>query len=110
MAAASNNSRSCRLVVERTAEDDIKMRDLYVLVDDEPERTVHFGKSLEYELEPGDHRIKITNRLFTKAENFTVAPGQTVRYSATNVAGGGLFAPLMLIGGTGAYKVRLTRA
>jgi hypothetical protein len=99
------------LIVDRTDQDDIGMRDLYVLVDDMEERTVLHGKSLVYDLEPGDHRIKITNRLFTKAEEFTVREGQSIRYATANVAaGGGLFAPLMMISGTGAYKVRLKRA
>lgn len=99
-----------RLIVDRTDHDDIGIRDLYVLVDDQEERTVLHGKSLTIDLAPGEHRIKITNRLFSKAEEFTVREGQSVRYATANVAaGGGLFAPLMMISGTGAYKVRLKR-
>lgn len=111
MESESDRSGSARLIVDRTSGDDIGIRDLYVLVDDLEERTVHYGKSLQYDIPPGDHRIKITNRLYSKVENFTVAEGQAVRFSAANVpASGGLFGPLMMISGTGAYKVRLTRS
>ncbi|MGV3614559.1 MAG: hypothetical protein ACO1SV_04405 [Fimbriimonas sp.] len=109
--STSNAETSGRLIVDRTADDDIKIRDLYVLVDEEEERTVLYGKSLEYVLAPGEHRIKITNRLFSKVENFQVGAGQTIRFAVANVpAGGGLFAPLMMVSGTGAYKVRIRPA
>lgn len=111
MESVNERSGTARLIVDRTAGDDIGIRDLYVLVDDLEERTVKFGKSLEYDIPAGEHRIKITNRLFSKAENFTIAEGQAIRFSASNVpANGGLFGPLMMISGTGAYKVRLKRS
>jgi hypothetical protein len=101
---------NAQLIVDRNSDDDIMMRDLYVKVDEMEERNVLFGKSLTYSLPPGDHEIKITNRLFSKSETFTVGPGQTMRFQVANVRSGGLFAPLLLISGTGAYKVRLAKA
>lgn len=98
-----------QLVVERRASDDIGMRDLYVIVDELPEETLLFNQSLTLDLPPGEHRVKITNRLFSKVETFLLGEGQTVRFSAANVGATSLFAPLMIVSGTGAYKVALKR-
>ncbi|HWD37869.1 MAG TPA: hypothetical protein VG944_03415 [Fimbriimonas sp.] len=98
------------LVVERTSDDDIKIRDLYVKVDDFSEGNVEYGDRLELPLQPGKHQLKITNRLFTQSADFDLKPGETVRFEATNVLLKGVFLPLMIVSGTGMYKVRLRRS
>ncbi|CAN5451765.1 hypothetical protein BH11ARM2_BH11ARM2_29540 [soil metagenome] len=98
-----------RLIVERRDASDIGMRDLYVIVDELPEETLLYGGSLELPLPPGEHRVKVTNRLFSKVETFMLGEGQTVRFSGANVGASSLLAPLMIITGTGAYKVALKR-
>jgi hypothetical protein len=96
------------LVVERTSTKDIKMRELYVQVDDLPEQTLQFGQSFELELATGSHRIKATNRLFTDRAEFSVSAGGKVCFDAANVSAGAIFAPLLMLG-AGGYKVRLKR-
>lgn len=98
-----------RLTVHRDSEADIKMRDLYVVIDDDPEVTLLFGGGLTAELAPGTHRLKITNRLFNKEAEFEVAEGGDVDFQVANIPGGCLFAPLIVLGGAGAYRVALTR-
>lgn len=95
------------LVVDRTSPEDIKMRDLYLLVDEWPEETLLYGESYEVKLPPGEHRLKITNRLFSKTAEFTVEPNKTVRFRAANVASKGFLSLLVGITGSGAYKVKL---
>lgn len=56
-----------RLIVERRDASDIGMRDLYVIVDELPEETLLYGGSLELPLPPGEHRVKVTNRLFSRS-------------------------------------------
>lgn len=85
------------------------MRDLYVLVDDDTEDNLLYGEYLELELSVGEHRIKITNRLFSKSESFTISGGETVRYRVANVPASGPIAILMLLTGSGSYKVHLER-
>lgn len=97
------------VVLLRTSLKDIKMRDLYVQVDDRREITLLFDEWVELQLDPGEHRIKITNRLFTKRAAFDLAAGETIRFEVANVPGSLLFAPLLIISGTGAYKVALRK-
>ena len=105
----STDSPSCSVVLRRTSPKDIKMRDLYVQVDDRREVTLLFGEWVEVRLEPGEHRLRVTNRLFTKRETFDLAEGETVRFEVANVPGSLLFAPLLIISGTGAYKVTVKK-
>jgi len=97
------------LVVDRTMSTDIGIRDLYLRVDDWLEETLAFGESFEAPLEPGEHRIKVTNRLYSLTETFEIAAGETVRFEAGNVPGKGLLTVLMAITGSGAYRVALVR-
>jgi hypothetical protein len=85
------------------------MRDLYVLIDDLPEQTMSHGDIIRLPLPAGEHRIKVTNRLFSKVETFHLDEGETVRFMASNKAMGGLFSVMVVIGGTGAYTVTLER-
>ena len=110
MASPSVQVAQGTLTVVRNSPDDIKMRDLYVSVDELPEWNLQFADTRSIQLSPGEHRVKITNRLFSKSETFTLAAGQTTSFRVANIPSGPLFAPLMVIGGMGGYKVRIERA
>lgn len=97
------------VVVTRTSSRDIGIRDLYVKIDDQPEVTLKNTQALRISLSVGKHRLRITNRLFSKEEEFELAPEEHVTFEVANVRAGLLFAPLMVLGGTGAYKVSLKR-
>lgn len=85
------------------------MRDLYILLDDQAEVTILYPRTITFDVAPGEHRIKITNRLFSHIETFSLAEGERVSFEVANVSAGCLFAPLIVLGGTGAYKVQMTR-
>jgi hypothetical protein len=102
-------SKAGLLVVERTSGDDIKMRDLYMTVDDRPEQNVRFGKKLEISLAAGEHRIRVTNRLKYDEASFQIQAGETVRFEAVNVFIPGLMNAFAFIMGTAMYKPVLRR-
>jgi hypothetical protein len=97
------------LIVTRTSPKDIGIRDLYVQLDDHPEYTLKNTQALKVPLPAGKHRLRITNRLFAKVEEFELQEGEKATFEVANVRAGLLFAPLMVIGGTGAYKVAIER-
>ena len=99
---------SATIVVSRTSERDIKMRDLYVSVDGGPERTILFGDFTAFEVEPGEHTVKVDNRLYAKELSVTLGESEEVRFLGSNVWAGGIFAWALVIL-TGAYKVTLER-
>lgn len=98
------------LVVKRTSSKDLKMRDLYVRIDDLPEDILLYGETLELPLSPGAHHIKITNRLYSKSADFEVKPGENVRFNAANIPSSGVLNLIMTMTGSFAYKVQLERA
>lgn len=97
-----------KVVVRRDAEDDIKMRDLYVTLDEEDERTLLYPRSFEAELPPGEHRLKITNRLASREERFVVHAGETAEIEVANVVKGGMLG-MLWSSLTFAYGVRIRR-
>jgi hypothetical protein len=102
-------SNGGQLLLERNSDDDIKMRDLYVKIDDEPERTLHFGESLTLPLSPGEHSIQVSNRIYKKNATFTLGEGETVRFEGVNVPKRGLLSLLAGITGTMMYRPLLRR-
>lgn len=97
------------IVIERTSSRDIKMRDLYLVVDDLPEETLVFGDSLDLPVSPGPHRIRATNRIQTKTIDFDLVAGEIVRISAICIPARSLLAILMMLTGVVPYKVELKK-
>jgi hypothetical protein len=101
------------IVVSRTSEKDIGMRGLFVLVDELEEVTLQHGDELDLDLEPGPHKLMVTNRLVSKRVDFILKEGERARFLASNTQIKGLlgliFAGIVVIGGTGPYTVTLER-
>jgi hypothetical protein len=101
------------LIVSRTSDKDIGIRGLFVFVDDRDEVTLDHGQQLDLELEPGPHKLRITNRLVSKELEFVLASGEQALFQAANTQIKGLlgliFAGVVVIGGTGPYTVSLER-
>ena len=96
-----------RLILRRTSERDIKFRNLYVQIDDQEERNLPYGKTLEVQLAPGNHAIRVSNKVYTKSETFSVGSGGTAHFEAANIWGKGPVGTfLMLLGGV-SYRVDL---
>ena len=97
-----------RVTIQRKSEKDLKMRDLLVRIDDQPEFNLNYGQSKEIQLESGEHTIFATNRLYSATETFQIGDGTAVAYEVINIPSGCLaflFAGL----GMGIYKVKIER-
>lgn len=104
---ADSDSITGKVIVSRKMSRDIKMRDLYLLVDDEEVDALQFGDSVELDLAPGEHRVKVTNRMFSKSKEFTLAAGEKAEFEVGNIPSFNPFTIVMLITGTMPYKVSL---
>ena len=93
------------LVVRRDSDDDIKMRDLQVYVDDEWKADLKYGGSFETEIEPGEHKVTVSNRLKKQHMEFVAREGETVVFLGTNVLAKGLSA---ILGGLGMVMYHAT--
>lgn len=96
------------LVIRRDSSTDIKVRDLYLHVDDAEEHNLLYGKSLELPLPPGEHTLAITNRLYTKRETFQLGDNETVTFQAANTVSGCASIVFVAVG-MGPYRVELSR-
>jgi hypothetical protein len=94
-----------KLIIKRTSPQDVKIRDLYVLIDDKPEINLQYNQSKELDIEPGHHTIRATNRLFSKRDSFKIGGGETIIYEVCNEASGCVMA---LIWGMGMPFYKLT--
>ena len=97
-----------RLIVQRKSEQDIKMRDLLVRVDDGPQFNLNFGQSKEFDIEPGDHTLHASNRLYSDTTTFSINENETLTYEVANLTSG-CIAALFIGLGMGLYRVRIER-
>ncbi len=95
------------VVAIRNSTRDIKMRDLYLAIDNADYVSLQFGQSVEIPLEPGDHEIRVTNRISTKKLEFHVAEGEATTFNVACIPSRGLMSLLMIITGTVPYKVSI---
>jgi hypothetical protein len=95
-------------VVRRNSEADLKIRHIFVAVDELPDRTVLFGHETEFELPAGTYVLRATNRLFSKKVTLQLAAGETAVFTVANVAAGCLFA-FTIMSGAAACKLVLKR-
>jgi len=85
------------------------MRDLYVLIDDAAERNIPFNRSLSLDIEPGTHRIRVTNRMYSEDLEFSLRSGETARFEVANVTKPGLLGALAMSVGQLVYKPTIRR-
>ena len=92
----------------RTSESDVKTRQLIVWIDGDRVATLLWGDSLTRELEPGPHRLRVSNTLFWKTVEFTLAPGEQAFFEVINRMGpGSILMPMFL--GAGPLYVTVRR-
>ena len=96
------------VTVTRTSEADFKSRQLIVWIDGERVATLLWGDSVTTELQPGPHRVRVSNTLVWKTVSFDLAPGEQVFFEAINRTGPGTFTLLILLG-AGPLYVTLKR-
>lgn len=96
------------VTVTRTSEEDFKSRQLIVWIDGERVADLLWGDSVTRDVEPGPHRIRVSNTLVWKTRQFTVKPGEQVFFEAINRPGWGSL-PMLLLLGAGPLFVKLRR-
>jgi hypothetical protein len=62
-----------------------------------------FGESLQRDVAPGQHRLRVSNTLVWKNLAFEVRPGEQVRFEAINRAGRFTYPILVLLGAAPLY-------
>ena len=96
------------VTITRTSERDVKSRQMIVWLDDVRVATLLWGDSITCDLQPGPHRIRVSNTLFWKTAEFTVQAGEQVFFEAISHMGpGSVFLMMML--GVGPLYVTLER-
>lgn len=96
------------VTVTRTSDADFKDRQLIVKLDDEPMGVLLFGETVTRDLEPGAHRLRISNTFVWKTIAFDVKPGEQIRFEAINRPGR-LTYPMLLIMGVGPLYLTIKR-
>jgi hypothetical protein len=97
-------SWTSRITVRRRSKDDIGIRDIHVILDDEPIAVLLAGQEVTREVVPGPHRLKVHNTLFRKKLEFTVTVGEHASFMTVNRAGFGTYSVLaFLLGGMPIY-------
>lgn len=86
------------VTITRTSEKDFKSRQLLVWIDGERLDDLMWGDSVTRDLQPGLHRIRVSNTLVWKTVEFTVHPGQQVFFEAVLRTGLGTLSFILLIG------------
>lgn len=86
------------ITVTRTSEEDFKSRQLIVWIDDERVATLLWGDSVTRDLQPGRHRIRVSNTLVWKTVEFTLKPGEQAFFEAINRPGASTYLMLVVFG------------
>jgi hypothetical protein len=86
------------VTVTRTSDSDFKSRQLIVWIDGDRVATLLWGDSITAELQPGPHRVRVSNTLVWKTVEFVLKPGEQVFFEAINRMGPGSLFFVMLLG------------
>lgn len=76
--------RRAQLTISRNSNSDFQDRQVYLFVDDEAWGKVKYGRPVTREIEPGRHRIRAFNTLFSHTIEIDAGPGEHVRLRCSN--------------------------
>jgi hypothetical protein len=96
------------VTITRTSQDDFKSRQLIVWLDGARVATLLWGDSTTCEIQPGPHRLRVSNTLVWKTIDFAVQPGEQVFFEAINRMGPGSVLFILMFG-VGPLYVRVNR-
>jgi len=96
------------VTVSRTSPEDFKDRQIILTLDEDRLGILMFGESVSRDLEPGPHRLRISNTFVWKTVTFDVKPGDQVRFEVVNRPGR-LTYPMLLIMGVGPLYLTVKR-
>ncbi|MFA5909714.1 MAG: hypothetical protein WC815_13130 [Vicinamibacterales bacterium] len=97
-----------QLTITRNTSGDFQDRQVYLFVDDEPWGKVKYGRPVTREIEPGRHRIRAFNTLFSHTIEIDAVPGEHVRLRCANAMPTAGWLMMIFLHVT-ALKVRLER-
>ena len=80
----ATTANRAQLTITRNSANDFQDRQVYLFVDDEPWGKVKYGRPLTREIEPGRHRIRAFNTLFSHTIEIDAVPGEHVRLRCSN--------------------------
>jgi hypothetical protein len=100
--------RRAQLTISRNSGNDFQDRQVYLFVDDEAWGKVKYGRPMTREIEPGRHRVRAFNTLFSHTIEIDAVPGEHVRLRCSNAmpTAGWL---MMIFLHVSALRVRLER-
>ena len=96
------------VTIVRRSEEDFKQRQLIVWLDGEKLGDLMFGGAFTRDVQPGSHRLLISNTLVWKTVKFDVKAGEQVRFEAINRPGR-LTYPMLSVLGVGPLYVTIRR-
>lgn len=91
------------VTIARTHASDVGLRQLVITLDGERLCDLMFGDSVQRDVAPGPHRLRVSNTLVWKTLEFDVKPGEQVRFEAINRAGKLTYPLLVLFGAAPLY-------
>jgi hypothetical protein len=94
----NDETAPARLIVSRTHDADVRQRQVYVSLDGEPLATLLFGETVEREVAPGPHTLRLNNTLVWKTIPFDAGPGERVEFVFANRPGRWTLGFLSLVG------------
>ena len=73
-----------QLTISRNTGSDFQDRQVYLFLADEPWGKVKYGRPMTREIEPGHHRVRAFNTLFSHTIEIDAVPGEHVRLQCSN--------------------------
>ncbi|HET7695563.1 MAG TPA: hypothetical protein VFK57_07640 [Vicinamibacterales bacterium] len=95
--------RPASVTIARTHASDVGLRQLVITLDGERLGDLLFGESIQRDVAPGPHRLRVSNTLVWKTLEFDVKPGEQVRFEAINRPGKLTYPLLVLFGAAPLY-------
>ena len=95
--------RPASVTIARTHTSDVRIRQLVISLDGARLGDLMFGGSVQRDVAPGPHRLRVSNTLVWKTLVFEVKPGEQVRFEAINRAGRLSYPLLVLLGAAPLY-------
>lgn len=96
------------VTIFRTDRSDFQQRQLVITLDGERLGDLLFGDTITRDVSPGPHTLRVSNTLVWKTVEFTVKPGEQVRFAAINRPGR-LTYPMLVMFGAGPLYVTVKR-
>jgi hypothetical protein len=96
------------LIVSRDSDLDIQYRENVVYLDDQEIGNLKFGERVERQISPGEHVLKVSNRVRKQEARFSATAGETIRFQSANI-GSGCYRFLAEMLQSGVPHVRLVR-